>query len=134
MYDVTRRTSFTKVQDWLQEARSFGHQNINFLLIGNKSDMSKDREVTIEEGKDLAFSEGFNFMETSARTAQNVEKAFYELSIRVLEKIQKGQMIVDPEGTNGVKAGKGAGMPPKTTMNLNNSLIEKPPAEKGCCE
>ena len=87
VYDVTRRQSFAKVQDWIQDARSYGHENINFLLIGNKSDMSKDREVTIDEGKDLAFSEGFNFIETSARTAQNVERAFFELSIRVMEKI-----------------------------------------------
>ena len=87
VYDVARRQSFAKVQDWIQDSRSYGHENINFLLIGNKSDMSKDREVTIDEGKDLAFSEGFNFIETSARTAQNVERAFFELSIRVMEKI-----------------------------------------------
>ena len=88
VFDVTKRSTFIKVQDWLNEARANGHQNINFLLVGNKCDMSADREITVTEAKDLAFSEGFNYIETSARTSTNVEQAFLELSMRVLEKIK----------------------------------------------
>lgn len=131
VYDVTRRSSFLKAQDWLNEARTNGHANINFLLIGNKCDMSSDREVTIEEGKDFAFTEGFNFIETSAKAATNVEKAFYELSYRILEKISKGQILVDADGSNGVKSG-GSGRPAKAVVNLGNSITSKPQEEK-CC-
>ena len=132
VFDVTKRSSFVKVQDWINEARVNGHNNMNFLLVGNKSDMNQDRQVLKEEAKDLAFREGFNYIETSARTALNVEKAFFELTMRVLDQVLTGKMTVDAEGSNGVKAGAQNNKTPKHTMNLNNSLVDKE-NEGGCC-
>ena len=132
VFDVTKRSTFIKVQDWLNEARANGHQNINFLLVGNKCDMSADREITVTEAKDLAFSEGFNYIETSARTSTNVEQAFLELSMRVLEKIKKGALVVDSDGSNGVKAGVINQKAVKTAVNLSYSQIEKD-SSTGCC-
>ncbi len=129
---MTKRSSFVKVQDWLNEARANGHSNINFLLVGNKCDMSDDRQVLASEAKDLAFSEGFNYIETSARTALNVEKAFFELTIRVLEKVLSGKMVVDADGSNGVKSGNLQRNQMKTAVNLGNSMVEKE-SEAGCC-
>jgi Ras-related protein Rab-2A len=43
------------------------------MLIGNKSDLDSKREVTREEGEKFAKENGLIFMETSAKTAQNVE-------------------------------------------------------------
>jgi len=54
-----------------------------FMLVGNKSDRVNEREVTKEEGAALARQFGCEFLETSAKTAQNVDRLFTNL-VRVL--------------------------------------------------
>lgn len=51
------------------------------MLVGNKCDLGNIRDVSVEEGKSLAESEGLFFMETSALDSTNVKKAF-EIVIR----------------------------------------------------
>lgn len=46
------------------------------MLVGNKFDLENIRDVSIEEGRSLAESEGLFFMETSALDSTNVKKAF----------------------------------------------------------
>lgn len=50
--------------------------NVVSILVGNKSDLKDVREVSTEEGKSLAESEGLFFMETSALDSSNVTAAF----------------------------------------------------------
>ena len=50
-----------------------------FMLVGNKADKQLEREVTREEGMQLAREFGCEFLETSAKTAQNVERLFTNL-------------------------------------------------------
>lgn len=54
-----------------------------FMLVGNKADKGYEREVSKEEGASLARSFGCDFLETSAKTAQNVDKLFTDL-VRLL--------------------------------------------------
>jgi GTPase KRas protein len=49
------------------------------MLVGNKADKQLEREVTREEGMQLAREFGCEFLETSAKTAQNVERLFTNL-------------------------------------------------------
>lgn len=58
------------------------------LLVGNKSDLEANRQVKAEEGKSLAESLGIKFLETSAKDAVNVEKAFTTLSNEIKSKVQ----------------------------------------------
>lgn len=58
------------------------------LLVGNKSDLESNRQVKTEEGKTLAESLGIKFLETSAKDAVNVEKAFTTLSNEIKSKVQ----------------------------------------------
>lgn len=51
------------------------------MLVGNKCDLENIRDVSTEEGKNLAEAEGLFFMETSALDATNVKTAF-EMVIR----------------------------------------------------
>ena len=46
------------------------------MIVGNKSDREEDREVTAEEGQEYANSLGFQFIETSAKTGNNIDKLF----------------------------------------------------------
>jgi len=74
-YDVTVRDSFTHVREWLVEVDKYASPETCKLLIGNKSDRT-DRVVTEAEGSALAKELQMPFIETSARTADNVEAAF----------------------------------------------------------
>jgi len=56
-----------------------------FILVGNKCDKAFEREVTRDEGLILAKNFGCRFVETSAKTAQNVEDVFVGL-VRDLRK------------------------------------------------
>jgi GTPase KRas len=53
------------------------------MLVGNKSDQVMEREVLTQEGRALAHKPGCEFVEASAKSHENVEKAFYDV-VRVL--------------------------------------------------
>lgn len=61
-----------------------------FMLVGNKADKGYEREVSKEEGASLARSFGCDFLETSAKTAQNVDKLFTDL-VRLLRMTNREQ-------------------------------------------
>tara|TARA_B110000238_G_C15714271_1_gene263906 strand:+ start:261 stop:413 length:153 start_codon:yes stop_codon:yes gene_type:complete len=50
------------------------------MLIGNKADLDSRRQVSSEEGERFAKENGLIFLETSAKTAFNVEQAFLQTS------------------------------------------------------
>jgi len=60
------------------------------MLIGNKSDLDPRRQVSTEEGERFAKENGLIFMETSAKTAFNVEEAFLQTSSIIYNNIGKG--------------------------------------------
>ena len=72
VYDVTCRDSFERIQ------RCISNQGpeTTILLLGNKCDMTDQREVTKEEGERLASDKGISFLETSAINNFNVKEAF----------------------------------------------------------
>jgi Ras-related protein Rab-2A len=58
---------------WLEEVRQNGNPDMTIMLIGNKCDLDARRQVSTEEGDRFAKENGLIFMETSAKTAFNVE-------------------------------------------------------------
>lgn len=91
------------------------------------------------EAKQLAISEHMSFVETSARTSQNVEQAFNALALKIYEKMKSGEIVPNEEGSDGVKPGKGmsfkAGMNTSTygeNQSINQSYRltkDKPPVD-----
>ena len=67
------------------------------MLIGNKCDLDSRREVKKEEGEAFAREHGLIFMETSAKTAANVEEAFINTAREIYEKIQEGVFDINNE-------------------------------------
>ena len=74
---------------------------IPLMLVGNKADRSTEREVSSQEGRALANELGCLFTETSAKTCQNVELAFYEV-VRQIRRQREGEK----EQLTGKKNGK----------------------------
>ncbi|KFO33363.1 NEDD4-binding protein 2-like 2 [Fukomys damarensis] len=74
------------------------------MLIGNKSDLESHRDVKREEGEAFAWVHGLIFMETSAKSAFNVEEAFINSAKEIYRKIQQGLFDFHNEA-NGIKIG-----------------------------
>ncbi|KAI3459714.1 hypothetical protein Pfo_016377 [Paulownia fortunei] len=81
VYDISRRSTFDSIPRWLDELKIHSDTTVARMLVGNKCDLENIRDVSVEEGKSLAESEGLFFMETSALDSTNVKKAF-EIVIR----------------------------------------------------
>ena len=54
------------------------------LLVGNKTDLESERQVSTEEGRAFAKKEGLNFIEISAKDYKKVEGAFNVLAENIL--------------------------------------------------
>lgn len=76
VYDITRHQTFESIGRWLNELHTHSDMNVVAILVGNKSDLEDDREVTTAEGKALAKTQGMFFIETSALDSSNVSIAF----------------------------------------------------------
>ncbi|KAG7032965.1 Ras-related protein RABC2a, partial [Cucurbita argyrosperma subsp. argyrosperma] len=87
VYDVTRRETFTNLMDvWAKEVEMYltNHECIK-ILVGNKVDRGSERAVSTEEGMAVAKEHQSLFLECSARTRENVDRCFKELSSKILE-------------------------------------------------
>ncbi|BFG33178.1 ras-related protein RABA6a [Prunus yedoensis var. nudiflora] len=83
VYDITRKISFENVSKWLRELREYGNSDMVIVLAGNKLDLSHSREVSEEEGRIFAETEGLCFMETSALENVNVERVFLDMISKI---------------------------------------------------
>jgi Ras-related protein Rab-2A len=79
---------------------------MTIILIGNKSDLAHRRAVTTEEGQQFAQEHGLIFLETSAKTADNVEEAFMKTATKIYQEVHNGQLDVTNESL-GIKVGYG---------------------------
>ena len=52
-YDITNRTSFENVQEWIDEVKSQTPKEILLVLVGNKIDLESERIVSFDEGKKI---------------------------------------------------------------------------------
>eukprot|EP00980_Cylindrotheca_fusiformis_P000372 scaffold91_cov127-Cylindrotheca_fusiformis.AAC.32 len=100
VYDVTDQESFNNVKQWLHEIDRYAAENVNKLLVGNKSDLTGKRVVSTEQGKEFADSLGIEFLETSAKTSTNVEQAFLTMASQI-----KARMKTQPTAA-GAAGGK----------------------------
>ena len=107
VYDITRRDTFEHLSSWLEDARQHANPNMTIMLIGNKSDVAHKRAVSREEGEEFAREHGLVFLETSAKTSDNVEEAFINTASVICEKIDDGLDVSNE--SHGIKVGYGAG-------------------------
>ena len=71
VYSIDNRKSFEGINFWLNELRINSSEQIKLILIGNKTDLDDQREVSYEEGKNFSQLNGFNFFsETSAKEGE----------------------------------------------------------------
>ena len=118
LYDVTNRDSFKNLESWLIEIEKNAKEKVLKILIGNKCDLTDDREIQSDEGKAFALRNGMEFMETSAKMNTNVSEAFETLGKLMIEFNSKSNTTSQKNNQNkNLKASSG--------MNLKT--------KKSCC-
>ena len=86
MYDITKKDSFNSVSEWINNIYDIKEKNFPFILVGNKCDLKDEREISEEEGLEVAEKYKTKYFEVSSREGINVEKAIDELLNKIISK------------------------------------------------
>jgi len=97
VYTITSRATFDELHNLYDKIlRSKENQKVPIVICGNKCDLESQREVSAEEGKQLAVSWGCPFFETSAKNRTNHEKCFFE-AVREIRRLEKNDKQKKPK-------------------------------------
>jgi len=86
VYDITRKGTFESIDRWVSDLKASSENNMSIILLGNKSDLENERQISTEEGEEKAKFYKMAFMETSALNGNNIEIAFKTLVKNVYNK------------------------------------------------
>ncbi len=89
VFDISRWHTFGELEDWLSDLREYAGENTPFMLIGNKVDLINKKDEIYERDSAVVFAkkEKTNYIETSAKSGENVEGAFWDLTNRMLKNV-----------------------------------------------
>lgn len=85
VFDVTNYDSFLNVHHWVKTVEQYARQdNVNFVFVGNKTDMEEKRKVSIEHGEELAKQKNGAYIDASARMNSNIDLIFQRMTEIIL--------------------------------------------------
>lgn len=108
VFDVTNRRSFVDLHVWLDDLKQWAEENVQIILVGNKGESqareyikkvlihvcmrvvdcpAESREVTSEDAQAWADEHSMEYMETSAKTGQNIEATFETTAKKIHERL-----------------------------------------------
>ena len=85
VYDSTKKKSYNGVRNWMMQIENHAREDIVKVLVAAKCDEDV-REVSKEEGEEMAKEYNTPYFETSAKTGMNVEEMFKYTAIEILNK------------------------------------------------
>uniref|UniRef100_A0A1B0FK17 Ras-related protein Rab-25 n=1 Tax=Glossina morsitans morsitans TaxID=37546 RepID=A0A1B0FK17_GLOMM len=125
VYDIAKHMTYENVDRWLQELRYHVDHDIVIMLVGNKSDLTDLRSVTIDEAKQFAELKGLSFIETSALASTNVEAAFQNVLAEIY-RIFSSRQILDLPERNVIR--------PENTCPIDITPTIRGDVRKQCCQ
>ena len=125
VYDVTDKDSFDHVRNWMLDVDKFAKEGVLKFLVGNKCDLQHKRQVTTDQGKELAKQYGIQFfLETSAKDTVNIDSLFEGVTRTFLDKSNITNKRESTKKEKNLKNNK--------AISIDN-LSENTKKKKGCC-
>lgn len=84
VYDITSNRSYECAKEWVEELQQFRFTGSVIALVGTKADLIERRKIQTEDAEAYAAENDLLFMETSAKTAMNVNVLFEMIAPRSL--------------------------------------------------
>ena len=129
VYDISSRDSFNNITNWIEDCKNQSPKTIFMVLVGNKCDLNDKRQVSLEEGKELAEKNDMMFYETSAKDGINVEEIFFNSAVEISKKIEQGYYDLENDAC-GIKKGLNRNNP---QIQLGNNQPNNGGILDGCC-
>ena len=104
VYDITKKDTFASIERWVNDLKATSDPKLTIILIGNKNDLDDKREVSKDQGEEKAKSFGCAFLETSAFSGDNLDKAFELMVKEIYEKFSNSSS--EEEEFEAVKKGE----------------------------
>src|SRR5689334_16492454 len=135
VFDITRKNTFLSATSWLNDLRQIAEEGIVVVLVGNKSDLApastvsdtnpneeNQRQVSKEEAEKWCRENGvMQYVETSAKSGEGVERAFLEVAERIYQNIEAGKYDLN-DRRSGVKGpGAGGGNTARVNLGMNDA-------------
>ncbi|RAL10779.1 GTPase Rab2, small G protein superfamily [Aspergillus homomorphus CBS 101889] len=144
VFDITRPSTFLSCTQWLQDLRQIAEDGIVIILVGNKSDLADDgsvssqRRVTRQEAEEWCrLNNVANYVETSAKSGDNVECAFLEVAEKIYRNIEAGKYDLHDRRSGvkgfGATGGQNPGAPKTVTLGLNDAMRKNGNGLVGSC-
>jgi len=91
IFDLTQLKTYEAIENWLSEMFEILQKNIPFIIIGNKVDLVEEFNRSIDKDiiRDYAEKKDSFYLETSAKTGENVQEVFKELTQRMIKRTSK---------------------------------------------
>ncbi|XP_074610294.1 ras-related protein Rab-43-like [Acropora palmata] len=93
-YDITKEDSFKNVTRWTEDVKKYAPPNVLKLLVGNKTDINDNREVSLEDARSFAANYSMvDVLEASAKDATNIENAFIRVASELKSRYENGSNL-----------------------------------------
>ena len=133
VYSIDNINSYNNIESWLNEIKSQANPEIKIFLIGNKTDLENERQISKEEAQRFSSDHIFNyFIETSAKTGFNAQSVF----IRAAKELYITHLDYKDRAS---RVGSIVPSPYQPDMNMNNNIMleedddDRPRKKKKCC-
>jgi small GTP-binding protein len=88
VFDLVNEESFEQLEFWINKLKTLTGDDVPFIIVGNKTDLSEKRKIPINTIEEKAEEHGVEYFETSAKKDENVRKAFETLAVKVLNNLK----------------------------------------------
>ena len=126
VYDICNRDSFNNIETWIIDCKKNAPKTINFVIVGSKLDLEKQRQVPIQDGIELSTKYNCLFYECSSKTGINIDDIFINSSKLILENIKNGKYNLNDDSC-GIKRGNQI-----SNISIHDS-INPSTKKKKCC-
>lgn len=84
VFDITSVKSFNEASKWIEDVKAQREDNVILFLVGNKTDLASQRQVSVEEAEKKAADYNMTYIETSAKLGHNVKTLFKRVALKLV--------------------------------------------------